>query len=109
MPPELSSADAGTAAGDNPDAVAAPGAVPAAAPVTVRYWAGARAAAGVDSDAVAGCATVAEAVAAVTRLHPSLAPVVAVSSLLLDGRPASRTAELPPGALLEVLPPFAGG
>lgn len=81
----------------------------AGAPVTVRYWAGARAAAGVDSDEVIGCATVAEAVAAVTERRPSLAPVAAVSSLLLDGRPAARDHQLPPGAVLEVLPPFAGG
>lgn len=79
------------------------------ATVTVRYWAGARAAAGVDSDTVTGCATVGEAVAAVTRLRPALEPVTAVSSLLLEGVPADRDAALPAGAVLEVLPPFAGG
>lgn len=79
------------------------------APVTVRYWAGARAAAGVDSDTVTGCATVGEAVTAVTRLRPALEPVTAVSSLLLEGVPADRDAALPAGAVLEVLPPFAGG
>lgn len=79
------------------------------APVTVRYWAGARAAAGTDGDEVAGCATVAETVAEVTRRHPALAPVVAVSTLLLDGRPAQPEHRLAPGAVLEVLPPFAGG
>ena len=42
----------------------------AGAAVTVRYWAGARAAAGVDSDTVTGCRTVADVVAAVTRLRP---------------------------------------
>jgi molybdopterin converting factor small subunit len=81
----------------------------APATVTVRYWAGARAAAGVDSDVVSGCATVADAVAEVTRLRPALAPVAAVSSLLLEGRPADPHAMLSAGAVLEVLPPFAGG
>jgi sulfur-carrier protein len=80
-----------------------------AAQVTVRYWAGARAAAGVDSDVVTGCATVGEAVAAVNRLHPELEPVTAVSSLLLGGRTTDRAAALPADAVLEVLPPFAGG
>jgi len=84
---------------------------PQAAPatVTVRYWAGARAAAGVDSDTVSGCATVGDAMAAVNRLHPALAPVTAVSSLLVEGRPADRGAALGPDAVVEVLPPFAGG
>lgn len=77
--------------------------------VTVRYWAGARAAAGVDSDTVAGCATVLDAVTAVNGLHPGLEAVTAVSSLLLEGRPAGPADPLGPGAVLEVLPPFAGG
>ncbi|HEY7722594.1 MAG TPA: MoaD/ThiS family protein [Pedococcus sp.] len=81
----------------------------AGAPVTLRYWAGARSATGVDSDALHGCATVADALAEATRLHPGLAPVAAVSSLLLDGRPAGGDTALPPGSVLEVLPPFAGG
>lgn len=77
--------------------------------VTVRYWAGARAAAGVESDVVPGCRTVAEAVAAVDALHPGLAAVTAVSTLLLDGRATHRDHDLPDGSVLEVLPPFAGG
>jgi molybdopterin converting factor small subunit len=76
---------------------------------TVRYWAGARAAAGVESDVVRDCETVADAVAAVDALHPALAPVTAVSTLLLDGRAAHRDQPLPEGSVLEVLPPFAGG
>jgi molybdopterin converting factor small subunit len=80
-----------------------------AASVTVRYWAGARAAAGVESDVVRGCRTVAEAVAGVVALHPALAAVTAVSTLLLDGRATHRDHELPDGSVLEVLPPFAGG
>lgn len=77
--------------------------------VTVRYWAAARAAAGVDSDVVTGCATVGDVVAAATALRPELASVAAVSSLLLDGRSAQRDAAVPDGAVVEVLPPFAGG
>lgn len=80
-----------------------------AASVTVRYWAGARAAAGVESDVVRGCRTVADAVATVDALHPGLAPVTAVSTLLLDGRATHRDHDLPDGSVLEVLPPFAGG
>jgi sulfur-carrier protein len=77
--------------------------------VTVRYWAGARAAAGVESDLVGDCETVADAVAAVDALHPGLASVTAVSTLLLDGRATHRDQPLPEGSVLEVLPPFAGG
>ena len=44
-----------------------------------------------------------------TVLHPLLAGVVEVCTVLLDGRAVGRTAALPDGALLEVLPPFAGG
>lgn len=77
--------------------------------VTVRYWAGARAAAGVDSDVLRDCDTVADAVAAVDALHPGLPPVTAVSTLLLDGRATHRDQAIPDGSVLEVLPPFAGG
>jgi len=77
--------------------------------VTVRYWAAARAAAGVECDVVTGCATVGAALSAVTTLRPALTPVTAVSSLLLDGRAASREDAMPDGAVVEVLPPFAGG
>lgn len=83
--------------------------VQAGAAVAVRYWAGARAAAGVDQDDLTGCATVGEALAASVALHPALEPVVKVSTVLLDGRAAHRDAALSPGAVVEVLPPFAGG
>jgi hypothetical protein len=77
--------------------------------VTVRYWAGARAAAGVDTDLLGPCDTVADALAAAVALRPGLAPVAGVSTLLVGGRRAAREDHLEPGALLEVLPPFAGG
>ncbi len=79
------------------------------ADVTVRYWAGARAAAGRESDVVADARTVGEALDAATALHPPLAPVAAVSTLLLDGLAVDREAAVGPGAVVEVLPPFAGG
>ena len=77
--------------------------------VTVRYWAGARAAAGVDEDQVSGCPDVRSALTAATTLHPALASVVGACTLLLDGRAVSPDAALPDDAVLEVLPPFAGG
>ena len=43
------------------------------------------------------------------RLRPALEPVTAVSSLLVEGVPADRDAVVPAGAVVEVLPPFAGG
>jgi sulfur-carrier protein len=77
--------------------------------VTVRYWAGARAAAGVDEDAFDHCPTVGSATAAVVARRPALEPIVRVSTLLLDGHVVTPQTALPPGAVLEVLPPFAGG
>ena len=43
------------------------------------------------------------------RAHPSLAPILAVATFLLDGRAVLRAEPTPPGSVLEVLPPFAGG
>ncbi len=76
--------------------------------VTVRYWAAARAAAGVGSEEVAGD-SVAAVVAAAAELHPALRPVLAVSSFLLDGSAAKGDDPVLSGATVEVLPPFAGG
>jgi len=76
--------------------------------VTVRYWAGARAAAGVGSDEVPGD-SVAAVAAAVGELHPALRPVLAVSSFLIDGATARPEDAVASGATVEILPPFAGG
>ncbi|MDO5697402.1 MAG: MoaD/ThiS family protein [Dermatophilus congolensis] len=79
--------------------------------VTVRYWAGAAAAAGTESDVVSA-ATVGDALDAAVALHPELAPVVAVSTCLLDGVRVERDRPLASGdaqETLEILPPFAGG
>ena len=78
--------------------------------MTVRYWAGARAAAGVESDEVRGLPDRrATPWPPSTRCTPALAAVTAVSTLLLDGRATHRDHDLPDGSVLEVLPPFAGG
>ena len=82
--------------------------VPSDHVVTVRYWAGARAAAGVASDLVSG-STVDEVVAAAVALRPGLRPVAAVATFLVDGSAAPRDRPVPAGATVEVLPPFAGG
>lgn len=76
--------------------------------VTVRYWAAARAAAGVDAEPLSG-ATVGEVVDAAVARHPELGRVAGVATFLLDGRATSRDAPVTDGAALEVLPPFAGG
>jgi molybdopterin synthase sulfur carrier subunit len=86
--------------------------------VTVRYWASARAAAGVPSDdvPVAAGSTLADVLAAVQRLHadrPRLGDVVAVCSVLVEDRPVGSRdpgdVTLSPGQTVELLPPFAGG
>ncbi len=76
--------------------------------VTVRYWAGARAAAGCDADETAP-GPLAAVLDEVHALHPGLATVTAMSSVLRDGRTLDRDAVLGPGDVIEVLPPFAGG
>jgi len=45
----------------------------------------------------------------VVARRPGLGPVAEVSTVLVDGRRAAREDRLPASALLEVLPPFAGG
>ena len=84
--------------------------------VTLRYWAAAKQAAGVGEDQVDAVATLTELLAAVERLHPddgAFARVLGRCSFLVDGdpvgtRPHSSVA-LPDGAVVEALPPFAGG
>ncbi len=76
--------------------------------VTVRYWAAAKAAAGVAEQSLPGD-TVGRVLAAAVAQHPDLERVLAVASVLLDGSPADRDQEIPAGATLEILPPFAGG
>lgn len=92
----------------------------AAAPmITVRYWAGARAAAGIAEESYDAPATVAELREAAIARHPGsdrLAAVLRACSVLVDGRqPAAVSggergdALVAAGSVVEFLPPFAGG
>ena len=87
--------------------------VPTLTTVTVRYFAAARAAAGVESerlDVPAG-ATVEDVLAAARARHGAeLARVLERCSFLLDEVAVrDRTAPLPEAPTVDVLPPFAGG
>jgi molybdopterin converting factor small subunit len=82
--------------------------MPESTTVTVRYWAGARAAAGVDAESQSG-ETLGAVLAAATAAHPDLERVVAVSTFLVDGRASDRDRAMSAGMTIEVLPPFAGG
>jgi molybdopterin synthase sulfur carrier subunit len=85
--------------------------------IRVRYWAAAKAAAGVDSDdvPVSGPITLAQLRAQAVELHPGtrLAEVLAVCSTLVGDQPVGRadpaSVVIEPGASVEFLPPFAGG
>ena len=86
--------------------------------VTVRYWAAARAAAGVESDTVeVGSGTTLAAVLKQVRDlradRPKLPDVIGVCSILVGDRPVGATdphdVRLRPGDTIELLPPFAGG
>jgi molybdopterin synthase sulfur carrier subunit len=83
--------------------------------VTIRYWAAAKEAAGRPEEAV-DAVTLREALnAAVASRKPDvrLADVIARSSFLVNADPVGRAAlesiVLDEGAVIEVLPPFAGG
>ncbi|WP_116707215.1 MoaD/ThiS family protein [Actinomycetospora cinnamomea] len=81
--------------------------------VTVRYFAGAKAAAGTRSETVALPAgtTVDDLLAALAADHgEALARVLAAASFLLDEVAVhDRSLVLAEGAVVDVLPPFAGG
>lgn len=83
------------------------------AKVTVRYWAAAKAAAGVAEEPY-DAATLADALAAVRERHPGeLSRVLLRCAFLIDGDPVGtrghETVRLADGGTVEVLPPFAGG
>jgi molybdopterin synthase sulfur carrier subunit len=85
------------------------------AKVTIRYWAAAKDAAGVPEETV-HADTLGEALdAVVTARKPDgrLATVLARSSFLVNADPVGRAPKksivLDDGAVIEVLPPFAGG
>jgi sulfur-carrier protein len=85
--------------------------VPPASPtVTVRYFAGARAASGVDTENRAA-GTLDELVGQIVAAHGErLERVLTACSFLIDGtQTRDRGTVLSPGAVVDVLPPFAGG
>jgi molybdopterin converting factor small subunit len=78
--------------------------------VTVRYFAGARTAAGCSTEAIEA-GSVDEVLGVLTERHGErLAVVLKAASFLVDGLAChDRQAGLPTGATVDVLPPFAGG
>jgi molybdopterin synthase sulfur carrier subunit len=78
------------------------------AQVTVRYWAGARDAAGRDEEDLRAD-HLGDLVQQLAHRTPALAQVLSVSSLLVDGLVSPPSRALADGEIVEVLPPFAGG
>jgi molybdopterin converting factor small subunit len=85
--------------------------------VTIRYWAAARDAAGVPAESLEAGTLAGALAAALDRREGErghrLRDVLARSSFLVDGAPAGvrphEEITLPDTAVIEVLPPFAGG
>jgi sulfur-carrier protein len=88
--------------------------------VTLRYWAAAKQAAGVAEETISAGTLAAALEAAVSAREQyaagadcELRTVLARSSFLVDGSPVGRrapeTVTLREAAVVEVLPPFAGG
>jgi sulfur-carrier protein len=78
--------------------------------VTVRYFAGARAAAGIETE-TCDAATLADLVDRIVGEHGErLERVLTACSFLVDGtQTRDRSVALGSGAVVDVLPPFAGG
>ena len=74
---------------------------------TVRFWAGARRAAG-HAEELTGARTLGE-LRAELAARTELARVAGSATYLVDGKASSDDTELFPGAVVDVLPPFAGG
>ena len=84
--------------------------------VLVRYWAAAKAAAGVPEEGYAAAADLGELLDAIRSRHghdSRLTDVLQRCSYLVDevspGRRAPSEVPVPAGATVDVLPPFAGG
>ena len=79
----------------------------------LRYWAGARAAAGVESERVEATSLQEALDAACAGRDRGFARVLEACSFVVDEHPVGRTpaaeVALGPEAVVEVLPPFAGG
>jgi molybdopterin synthase sulfur carrier subunit len=78
--------------------------------VTVRYFAGARAVSGVDTE-LHDADTLEQLVGQIVGAHgEKLERVLTACSFLVDGTSTrDRALTLAPGAVVDVLPPFAGG
>ena len=78
--------------------------------VTVRYFAGARAAAGVDTE-TRSAESLDELIGQIVATHGErLERVLTACSFLVDGTSTrDRAHTLSPGSVVDVLPPFAGG
>ncbi|WDZ85964.1 MoaD/ThiS family protein [Micromonospora cathayae] len=79
--------------------------------ITIRYYAGARAAAGCAQESGPAGRTLDEIVDELAGRHgDQLARVLRAASFLVDGVTChDRRTPLPAGATIDVLPPFAGG
>lgn len=79
---------------------------------TIRYWAAAKAAAGIAEEPY-DAGTLADVLATARVAHPELGKVLDRSSYVVDGAPvggrAHDSVQLTDGGTVEVLPPFAGG
>ena len=79
----------------------------------IRYWAAAKAAAGVAEEPYDGAVLADVLVGAAARRGQGLALVLKRCSFLVDGAPVGlrdpESIHLREGAVVEVLPPFAGG
>jgi molybdopterin converting factor small subunit len=75
--------------------------------VRVRFWAGARRAAGT-GETTAAAADIG-ALCELLSANPELAKVLEAASFLVDEVAATETTVLHDGAVVDVLPPFAGG
>lgn len=78
--------------------------------VTVRLFAGARAAAGGTAETTLSAGpTVADVMAALGEAHPGLVRVLPACSFLVDGVHATGATRVERACTLDVLPPFSGG
>ena len=79
---------------------------------TIRYWAAAKAAAGMAEEPY-DAATLADVLAVARAAHPELGTVLDRSSYVVNGEPVGgrdhASVQLTDGGTVEVLPPFAGG
>ncbi|MGP3534655.1 MoaD/ThiS family protein [Microbacterium sp. RD1] len=76
--------------------------------IRIRYFAAAAERAGTDAEE-RGEASLVALRAALTAEHPALGDILPRCAVLVDGARADSDVALPDGAVVDVLPPFAGG